>query len=176
VELILGYEVAPFASVGSIQRKDGVFFVLLAHPLIFSLFATARRLNQKTVPATTRRTIASTMPTIDPVGIPCDDDAAPDAAVFVLAPLLLFSKTEGVGAGISVVPYVPGEVLGMGAGTEGLKVGTEDEIELDDEVVPAGGTKTVTVGVITGLEVTGCRTVVTVSVTGLGMLPESSRT
>jgi hypothetical protein len=175
VELILGYGVAPFASLGSIQRKDGVFFVLLAHPLIFSLFATARRLNQKTVPATTRRTIARTMPTIDPVGIPCDD-AAPDAAVFVLAPLLLFSKTEGVGTGISVVPDVPGEVLGMGAGTEGLKVGTEDEIELDDEVVPAGGTKTVTVGVITGLEVTGCRTVVTVSVTGLGMLPESSRT
>jgi len=94
------------ASLGPIQRKDGAFFCLPAHPLIFSLLAIARRLNQKTAAAARRRTIARTIPIIEPVGIPCDDAALDGAAALDLPPLL-FTETDGV------VASVPGEELGM---------------------------------------------------------------
>jgi hypothetical protein len=170
-ELILGNGATPFASLGSIQRKDGALFCLFAHPLIFSLLATALLLNQKIAPAAMKRTIASTMPIIEPVGIPCDDPATGAAAVFVLTPLL-FTEPEDVGLGINDVRDVRGEE-GMEAGAGGLEKGRE----LDDEVVTGAGTKTVTVGVdTTGFEGTGCRTELNVTVTGPGRLPESSRT
>lgn len=150
IALILGIGAAPFASLGSIHRKDGGFFCLFAHPLIFSLSATARCLSTKIAPATIKRTIARTIPTMEPVGIPCDDATPDGAAVSILGPLL-FAETEGVGTGINGVRVVPGEE-GMGAGAGVLGRGGE----LDDRVVSGGGTKTVTVGVTTGFEEIGC--------------------